>query len=99
MATSSACNRPTQTASAMGKHPEVFKDMMRDNSHLKTSKSRLVDCRAAGQLCVDKDDSVPYLADSLLHPLGLRLMGEFRLCDRRRDSCMRGGRYCYGIVD
>jgi hypothetical protein len=38
----------------MSKHLEPFKDIMRDTSHLKTGRSRLIDCSAAGQLFEDE---------------------------------------------
>jgi hypothetical protein len=47
-------SRPVKIASAMSKHLEPFKDIMRDTSHFKTGRSRLVDCSAAGQLFEDE---------------------------------------------
>jgi hypothetical protein len=47
---SSDNRQPTQIALTKDKHPGPFKYIMRDTSHLKTGRSRLVGISAAGQL-------------------------------------------------
>jgi hypothetical protein len=49
--TSSDSPQPTQIARTMNKHPALFRGIMRDTSHFKARRSRLVGCSAAGQIC------------------------------------------------